>query len=130
MEKLQQLYEGKAKKVYATADPNLYIVSYKDDATAFNGLKKGTIAGKGVINNRMSNYLMRYLEQADIPTHFVRELSERETLVKRVEIVPLEVIVRNIAAGSFPSATAWRRERHLPRPRWNSRIKTTRWATR
>ena len=101
MEKLQQLYEGKAKKVYATADENLYIVSYKDDATAFNGLKKGTIAGKGVINNRMSNMLMQMLEQHGVPTHFVRELSDRETLVKKVSIVPLEVIIRNISAGSF-----------------------------
>ena len=101
MEKLQQLYEGKAKKVYATADENLYIVSYKDDATAFNGLKKGTIAGKGVINNRMSNALMKRLEKAGIPTHFVKELSERDTLVKKVSIVPLEVIIRNISAGSF-----------------------------
>ena len=83
MEKRQQLYEGKAKKVFATDDPDSLIVSYKDDATAFNGVKRGTIEGKGVINNRMSNYLMRYLERADIPTHFVRELSERETLVKR-----------------------------------------------
>ena len=101
MEKLQQLYEGKAKKVYATADENLYIVSYKDDATAFNGLKKGTIAGKGVINNRMSNMLMQMLEQQGVPTHFVKELSDRDTLVKKVSIVPLEVIIRNISAGSF-----------------------------
>ncbi|MBR7188715.1 MAG: phosphoribosylaminoimidazolesuccinocarboxamide synthase [Clostridia bacterium] len=101
MEKLQQLYEGKAKKVYATADPNLYIVSYKDDATAFNGLKKGTIAGKGVINNRMSNMMMQMLEKEGVPTHFVRELSDRDTLVKKVSIVPLEVIIRNISAGSF-----------------------------
>ena len=101
MEKLQQLYEGKAKKVYATADENLYIVSYKDDATAFNGLKKGTIAGKGVINNRMSNLLMQMLEAEGVPTHFVRELSDRETLVKKVSIVPLEVIIRNVSAGSF-----------------------------
>ena len=101
MEKLQQLYEGKAKKVYATSDPNLYIVSYKDDATAFNGLKKGTIAGKGVINNRMSNLLMQMLEQQGVPTHFVKELSDRDTLVKKVSIVPLEVIVRNVSAGSF-----------------------------
>ena len=101
MEKLQQLYEGKAKKVYATADENLYIVSYKDDATAFNGLKKGTIAGKGVINNRMSNMLMQMLEQDGVPTHFVKELSDRDTLVKKVSIVPLEVIIRNISAGSF-----------------------------
>ena len=101
MEKLAQLYEGKAKKVYATADENLYIVSYKDDATAFNGLKKGTIAGKGVINNRMSNMLMQMLEQQGVPTHFVKELSDRDTLVKKVSIVPLEVIIRNISAGSF-----------------------------
>ena len=101
MEKLKQLYEGKAKKVYATGDDNLYIVSYKDDATAFNGLKKGTIAGKGVINNRMSNMLMQMLEQHGVPTHFVKELSDRETLVKKVSIVPLEVIIRNISAGSF-----------------------------
>ena len=101
MEKLQQLYEGKAKKVFATGDPELLIVSYKDDATAFNGLKKGTIAGKGVINNKMSNLLMQYLERRGVPTHFVKELSDRDTLVKKVRIVPLEVIVRNIAAGSF-----------------------------
>ncbi|MBQ3578471.1 MAG: phosphoribosylaminoimidazolesuccinocarboxamide synthase [Firmicutes bacterium] len=101
MEKGQQLYEGKAKKVYATEDPQLLIVSYKDDATAFNGVKRGTIAGKGVINNRMSNALMQMLEKKGVPTHFVRELSERETLVKKVSIVPLEVIIRNISAGSF-----------------------------
>ena len=101
MQKTEMLYEGKAKKVYATENPELYIVSYKDDATAFNGLKKGTITGKGVINNRMSNRLMQMLEKSGIPTHFVRELSDRETLVRKVTIVPLEVIVRNIAAGSF-----------------------------
>ena len=101
MQKLEQLYEGKAKRVYATDDPELLIVDYKDDATAFNGIKKGSIAGKGVINNQMSNRLMQRLERAGVPTHFVKELSERETLVKRVQIVPLEVIVRNIAAGSF-----------------------------
>ena len=101
MLKSSMLYEGKAKRVFATEDPDLLTVSYKDDATAFNGLKKGTIAGKGVINNQMSNALMRLLEQKGIPTHFVKELSERETLVKKVQIVPLEVIVRNIAAGSF-----------------------------
>ncbi|MGM9642702.1 MAG: phosphoribosylaminoimidazolesuccinocarboxamide synthase [Eubacteriales bacterium] len=101
MEKRAMIYEGKAKKVYATDDPELLIVSYKDDATAFNGLKKGTIAGKGVINNQMSNALMAVLRKDGIPTHFVEELSERETLVKRVKIVPLEVIMRNIAAGSF-----------------------------
>lgn len=101
MNKMNQLYEGKAKRVYETEDPNLLIVSYKDDATAFNGLKKGTIEGKGVINNQMSNRLMMRLAKAGVPNHFVEELSERETLVRRVQIVPLEVIVRNIAAGSF-----------------------------
>ena len=101
MEKREQIYEGKAKKVYKTDDPSLVIVDYKDDATAFNGLKKGTIAGKGVINNQMSNFIMQIIEKEGIPTHFVKELSERETLVKSVSIVPLEVIVRNIAAGSF-----------------------------
>ena len=101
MEKKEQLYEGKAKKVFATDDPDLLIVQYKDDATAFNGLKKGTIAGKGVINNQMSNRLMAMLEKQGVPTHFVKELNERETLVKKVRIIPLEVIVRNIAAGSF-----------------------------
>lgn len=101
MKKCDMLYEGKAKKVYATEDPELYIVDYKDDATAFNGLKKGTIAGKGVINNRVTNYLMQMLETKGIPTHFVKELSDRETLVKKVSIVPLEVIIRNIAAGSM-----------------------------
>ena len=101
MEKRELLYEGKAKKVYKTDDENLYIVDYKDDATAFNGLKKGQIAGKGVVNNKMSNFLMTVMEKKGIPTHFVKELSDRETLVKKVSIVPLEVIVRNIAAGSF-----------------------------
>ena len=101
MEKKEQLYEGKAKKVFKTDDPELLIVSYKDDATAFNGLKRGTIAGKGVINNQMSNRLMKLLEKEGVPTHYVEELSERDTLVKRVSIVPLEVIVRNISAGSF-----------------------------
>ena len=101
MKKMQQLYEGKAKKVFATDDPNLVIVDYKDDATAFNGLKKGTIEGKGAINNRMTNFLMQMLEKNGIPTHFVEEISDRETLVKRVTIVPLEVIVRNVAAGSL-----------------------------
>ena len=101
MERKVQLYEGKAKKVFATDDPELLIVDYKDDATAFNGLKKGTIVGKGVINNKMSNRLMAMLEKNGIPTHYVKELSDRETLVKKVSIVPLEVIVRNISAGSF-----------------------------
>lgn len=101
MEKAAQMYEGKAKKVFATDNKDYCIVSYKDDATAFNGLKKGTIAGKGVVNNKMSNYLMSLLEKEGIPTHFVEELNDREALVRKVEIVPLEVIVRNIAAGSF-----------------------------
>lgn len=101
MSKLEQLYEGKAKKVFATDNPEQYIVEYKDDATAFNGLKKGTIAGKGVINNKMSNFLMSKLEEAGVPTHFVEEISDRETIVKKVSIVPLEVIIRNISAGSF-----------------------------
>jgi len=101
MEKTTQLYEGKAKKVFATTDETLCIVSYKDDATAFNGEKKGTILGKGVINNRLTNRLMKLLEEKGIPTHFVEELSDRETLVKKVQIVPLEVIIRNISAGSF-----------------------------
>lgn len=101
MEKMAQLYEGKAKRVYATENENLVIVSYKDDATAFNGLKKGTIEGKGVINNRMSNFLMQILEKNGVKTHFVEEINDRETVVKKVSIVPLEVIIRNISAGSF-----------------------------
>ena len=100
-EKKEQLYEGKAKKVFATSDPDLVLVAYKDDATAFNGLKKGTILGKGVVNNRMSNHMFRALEKVGVPTHYVEEISDRETLVKKVQIVPLEVIVRNIAAGSM-----------------------------
>ncbi len=101
MEKTTQLYEGKAKRVYATEDDNLVIVSYKDDATAFNGLKKGQISGKGVINNQMSNMMMQMLEKNGVATHFVEEINERETIVKKVSIVPLEVIIRNISAGSF-----------------------------
>lgn len=101
MEKTTQLYEGKAKKVWATDDSNVVIVDYKDDATAFNGLKKGTIVGKGVVNNKMSNYLMQILEKKGVPTHFIEELSDRETAVKKVSIVPLEVIIRNRAAGSI-----------------------------
>ncbi|MBQ0072559.1 MAG: phosphoribosylaminoimidazolesuccinocarboxamide synthase [Spirochaetales bacterium] len=103
MEKLEQLYEGKAKKVYATEDKNLVIVSYKDDATALDGLKKGTIVGKGAINNKMSNFLMQILEKEGVPTHFVEELSDRDTVVKKVSIVPLEVIIRNVSAGHFAS---------------------------
>ena len=101
IEKKEQLYEGKAKKVYATNDPNLVIVDYKDDATAFNGEKKGTISGKGVINNKMTNYMFKMLEKEGVPTHLVEEISDRETIVKKVSIVPLEVIIRNVAAGSF-----------------------------
>lgn len=101
MKKLEQLYEGKAKKVFLTDDPDVLIVDYKDDATAFNGLKKGTISGKGVVNNRMTNVVFQMLEKKGVPTHYVKELSDRETAVKKVEIVPLEVIIRNVAAGSF-----------------------------
>ena len=101
MKKMEQIYEGKAKKVYATDDPKIVIVDYKDDATAFNGLKKGTIAGKGVVNNKVSNHFFRLLESRGIPTHYVEQLSDRETAVRRVEILPVEVIVRNRAAGSF-----------------------------
>lgn len=101
MKKMDLLYEGKAKKVYTTDNPDVLIVDYKDDATAFNGEKKGTILGKGVINNRMSNHVFTILEKEGIPTHFIEELSDRETAVKKVEIVPLEVIIRNVAAGSF-----------------------------
>ena len=101
MVKKEQIYEGKAKKVFATDDPNYVIVSYKDDATAFDGTKRGTIMGKGAVNNRMSNFLMKKLEEAGVPTHFVEELNDRETVVKKVQIVPLEVIIRNVSAGSF-----------------------------
>ena len=119
MEPKEQLYEGKAKKVFTTDDPELLIVAYKDDATAFNGLKKGTIVGKGVINNKMSNRLMAMLEKNGIPTHFVKELSDRETLVKKVQIVPLEVIVRT---------TAWKRALCSISPPSNSLIRMTLWA--
>ena len=101
IEKKEQLYEGKAKKVYATNDPDLVIVDYKDDATAFNGEKKGTITGKGVLNNKMTNFMFKMLEKEGVPTHLVEEISDRETIVKKVSIVPLEVIIRNVAAGSF-----------------------------
>ncbi len=101
MEKAELLYEGKAKKVYTTSDPELYVVEYKDDATAFNGLKKGSITGKGVVNNRMSNFMFKLLEEKGIHTHYVEELNDRETVVKKVKIVPLEVIIRNKAAGSM-----------------------------
>ena len=130
MEKKELLYEGKAKKVYTTEDPDVLIVSYKDDATAFNGQKKGTIVGKGAINNRMSNHVFRLVEKAGVPTHLIEELNDRETAVKRVEIVPLEVIVRNVAAAAFPNVSVCRRERRLRLPHWSSVIKMTNWAIR
>lgn len=116
VEKTQQLYEGKAKKVYATTNPDYVIVDYKDDATAFNGEKKGTIAGKGVINNKMTNYMFKLLEKEGVPTHLVEEISDRETIVKKVEIVPLEVIVRNVAAGSFSKKLGIEEGTPLKRP--------------
>ncbi len=131
MEKLEQLYEGKAKKVFKTDDPDVLIVDYKDDATAFNGEKKGTIVGKGVINNKMSNRVDQLLEKEGVPTHYIEELSDRETAVKKVEIVPLEVIIRNVAAGSFSKRlrSVWR-ERLSSSPPSSSAIKTTSWAIR
>ena len=116
MKKGDQLYEGKAKKVFLTEDPDVLIVSYKDDATAFNGLKKGTIVGKGAINNRMTNHLFQIIEKAGVPTHYVQELNDRETVVKRVEIVPLEVIIRNVAAGSFSKRLGVPEGRELSEP--------------
>lgn len=116
MKKLDLLYEGKAKKVYNTEDTDILIVDYKDDATAFNGEKKGTIQGKGVINNRMTNYLFQMLEKEGVPTHFVEEISDRETSVKKVEIVPLEVIIRNVAAGSFSKRLGIEEGTNLPSP--------------
>lgn len=112
----EQLYEGKAKKVYATNDPDLVIVDYKDDATAFNGEKKGTISGKGVINNRMTNFMFKMLEKEGVPTHLVEEISDRETIVKKVSIVPLEVIIRNVAAGSFSKRMGVEEGRQLLTP--------------
>ena len=116
MQKMEQLYEGKPKKVYATDDPELCIVDYKDDATAFNGAKKGTISGKGIINNCITNHLMKLLESKGIPTHLVEQLSDRETLVKRVQIIPLEVIVRNIAAGSLAKRLGLEEGHKMSRP--------------
>lgn len=116
MEKLELLYEGKAKKVWTTADEDMLIVDYKDDATAFNGEKKGTIVGKGVVNNRMTNHVFKILETKGIPTHYVEELSDRETVVKKVEIVPLEVIIRNVAAGSFSKKLGIEEGRQLLAP--------------
>ncbi len=114
--KQEQLYEGKAKKVYATNDPDIVIVDYKDDATAFNGEKKGTISGKGVVNNRMTNFMFKMLEKEGVPTHLVEEISDRETIVKKVSIVPLEVIVRNVAAGSFSKRMGVEEGRQLLTP--------------
>lgn len=122
MKKGEQLYEGKAKKVFATDDPDIVIVDYKDDATAFNGLKKGTIAGKGVINNKMSNMMFRIMEQHGIPTHYVEELSDRETAVKKVQIVPLEVIIRNTAAGSFSKRYGVPEGKKTPRDRFRIQL--------
>ena len=116
VKKLNQIYEGKAKKVFATDNPDLYIVDYKDDATAFNGLKKGTITGKGVINNKMSNIMFALLEKNGVKTHFVKQLSDRETLVKAVKIVPLEIIIRNVAAGSFSKRYGVEEGRELKNP--------------
>jgi len=116
MKKLEQMYEGKAKKVFRTDDPERFIVEYKDDATAFNGEKKGTIVGKGAINNRMTNYVFGLLEKEGVPTHLVEELSDRETAVKKVEIVPLEVIIRNVAAGSFSKRLGIEEGRRLLAP--------------
>ena len=126
VEKTEQLYEGKAKKVYGTTEETLCIVSYKDDATAFNGLKKGTIMGKGAINNRVTNFLMQMLEKEGIPTHFVEEVNERETIVKKVRIIPLEVIVRNIAAGSLAKRLGLSEGTKMKRP--VLAIRTTIWA--
>ena len=130
MEKKELLYEGKAKKVYLTDDPDVLIVDYKDDATAFNGLKKGTIVGKGVVNNRMTNLVFRKLENEGVPTHFVEELSDRETAVKKVEIVPLEVIIRNVAAGSFSKRLGVPEGTKFKAPTIEFSIKMTTWATR
>ena len=128
MEKKELLYEGKAKKVYTTEDPDVLIVSYKDDATAFNGLKKGTIVGKGAINNRMTNYIFKKLEEKGVPTHYIEELNDRETAVKKVEIVPLEVIIRNFSAGSFAKRWAWKRAFRLSVLPWSSAIRMMIWA--
>ena len=128
MEKREQLYEGKAKKVYATDDKDVVLVSYKDDATAFNGLKKGQISGKGVINNRCTNLIFKMLEKHGIPTHYIEEVSPTDTFVKKVQIVPLEVIVINVAAGSFSKRYGVEEGTALSAPASSSAIKTTIWA--
>ena len=130
MEKKELLYEGKAKKVYAIDDPEVLLVDYKDDATAFNGLKKGTIAGKGAVNNRVTNFMMQLLEKEGVPTHFIKELSDRETLVKKVSIVPLEVIIRNVSAGSFAKRCGVEEGIVFKNRPLNFPIKTTNSATR
>lgn len=130
MQKCEQLYEGKAKKVFLTDDPDVLIVSYKDDATAFNGLKKGTIVGKGAINNRMTNLLFQKIEAEGVPTHFIQELNDRETAVRRVEIVPLEVIVRNVVTAVFLKDWVWKRERYLLSRRLNFLIRMMNWEIR
>ena len=129
MEIKEMLYEGKAKQVFATENPDIVMVHYKDDATAFNGLKKGTITGKGVINNRVTNFMMKKLEAAGIPTHFVEELNDRDTLVKKVSIVPLEVIIRNISAGSFAKRFGVEEGIVFENPPSNIPTRTTTWAT-
>ena len=123
MEKLEQLYEGKAKKVFKTDSPDVLIVSYKDDATAFNGEKKGLIVGKGAINNRMTNHIFKILEEKGVPTHYIQELNDRETAVKKVSIVPLEVIIRNYAAGSFQKEWVLKKELNLKHLYLNFHIK-------
>ena len=130
MKKMEQLYEGKAKKVFATDDPDVVIVDYKDDATAFNGEKKGTIVGKGVINNRMTNHVFKLLEKEGVKTHLIEELSDRETAVKKVDIVPLEVIVRNVAAGSFSKRLELKRERYLQSRPLSSVTRMMHWEIR
>ena len=130
MEKLEQLYEGKAIKVFKSDDPEVLMVDYKDDATAFNGEKKGTIQSKGINNNRVTNHLMKMLEEQGIPTHLIKEISDRETLVKKVTIVPLEVIIRNVAAGSFQRDMVLKRARSYWLQRLSSVLRTTIWATR
>lgn len=130
MKKLEQLYEGKAKRVYKTDEENFYIVDYKDDATAFDGKKKGTIVGKGAINNKITNMLMQMLETKGIPTHFVKELSDRETVVKKVKILPLEVLVRNTVAGSLAKRLGLPEGTNSRKRCWSTVIRTTTLATR
>jgi len=129
MEKLDLLYEGKAKRVYKTDDPRYYIIEYKDEATAFDGKKKGIIQGKGTVNNKVSAVFFQLLEENGVPTHFVELLSPTEMLVKRVEIIPLEVIVRNYAAGSISRRLGWKKALDLISPLWSSATRTMSWVT-